>query len=96
MYERTGTGPDMLDGFINFARGIDGVEVAAQLRQIDNGQFRVSFRSRGRINVAKVAEKFGGGGHRNAAGCTIDGAADDVVSTVTDELVVLLGPCDDT
>ena len=83
MYKRTGTGPEMLDGFINFARSIQGVEVAAQVRQVDKGRFKVSLRSRGTVNVAELAARFGGGGHKNAAGCAIDGDTTHIYDTLT-------------
>lgn len=84
---------ELTDGFINYARSIKGVEVATQLRESgDSGDsWRISFRSRGKVNVAALAEKFGGGGHHNAAGCTID--ADDpeeIERKLTDALVDLL------
>ena len=83
MYERTGAGPEMLDGFINHARGIRGVEVAAQVRQNGDDSYRVSLRSRGRVNVAALAKRFGGGGHHNAAGCSIEGHLETVMETLT-------------
>jgi phosphoesterase RecJ-like protein len=86
MYEQTDTGPEMLDGFINYARGISGVEVAAQIRQTDPGKYRVSFRSRGRVNVAELAEGFGGGGHHNAAACRLDGEPREIIERLTEEL----------
>ena len=86
MYRETGTGPEMLDGFINFARGITGVEVAVQLREIGGGEYRVSFRSRGRADVAAVAAQLGGGGHRNAAACRMEGTQEGILATLTDEL----------
>lgn len=61
--------PDMLDGMINFARSIEGVEVAALFRQ-RAGATRVSLRSRGALDVSAIAVAFDGGGHRNAAGFT--------------------------
>jgi phosphoesterase RecJ-like protein len=74
MVAKTGSETDLTDGFINYARSVDGVEVAASFREPeDGGPWRVSFRSRGRVNVAAIAQKFGGGGHHNAAGCSIDG-----------------------
>jgi phosphoesterase RecJ-like protein len=74
MLAKTGSELDLTDGFINYARSVDGVEVAASFREPHNGgPWRVSFRSRGRVNVARIAQKFGGGGHHNAAGCSIDG-----------------------
>lgn len=68
MFERTGADPSMTDGLVNLARSVRGVEVAAQLVQQSNGTFRVGMRSRGNVDVASVAEHFGGGGHKNAAG----------------------------
>jgi phosphoesterase RecJ-like protein len=70
----------MLDGFINFARGISGVEVAAQLREVGDDKFRVSLRSRGKVDVAALAGRFGGGGHHNAAGCGLDGQPREVIA----------------
>ncbi|MBW1808428.1 MAG: 30S ribosome-binding factor RbfA [Deltaproteobacteria bacterium] len=78
MFEKTKTTKDMIDGFINYPRGIVGVEVAIQFRQAGQDNYKISFRSRGRINVAGIAQIFGGGGHRNAAGCSLEGALPDV------------------
>lgn len=58
------------EGFINYARSIDGVEVAILLKAIDDRTVRVSFRSH-RVDVSKIALSFGGGGHIRAAGCTV-------------------------
>jgi phosphoesterase RecJ-like protein len=66
-------GKDSLEGFINYPRSILGVEVAVAFREEGEGEFRVSFRSKGRVDVSAVALAFGGGGHRNAAGCTVRG-----------------------
>ena len=73
MFAETGATKDLIDGFINHPRGIQGVEVAIQFREENARLYKVSFRSRGRINVAQIADKFGGGGHANAAGCTVTG-----------------------
>lgn len=70
MFVRTGADPSMTDGLVNLARSVRGVEVAAQLVEEADGSFRVGLRSRGRVDVASVAERFGGGGHKNAAGFT--------------------------
>ena len=74
-FEDTGAAEYMTDGFINFARSLQGVEVAILIRERDrkNGRFKVSFRSKGNVNVATIAESLGGGGHHNAAGCSVDG-----------------------
>ena len=83
MYERTKTDPTMVDGFINFGRGIQGVEVAVQMRQIEAGKYRTSFRSRGNVDVAWMASQFGGGGHHNAAACTIEDTPEQIVNKIT-------------
>ena len=61
------------EGIVNFALGIAGVEAAVFLRELPEGQIRLSLRGKGDVNVAAIAEKLGGGGHENAAGCTLDG-----------------------
>jgi phosphoesterase RecJ-like protein len=76
MQARTGTSENLTDGFINHARAIEGIEVAASLTELADGRpegWQVSFRSRGRIDVSRIASRLGGGGHRNAAGCLLAG-----------------------
>lgn len=93
MITEVGANEDMLDGFINHARSIEGVEVAAQLREIGPDHYRISFRSRGRVDVSNLARRFGGGGHRNAAGCSIEGRWEQVQRQLEDVLYdVLDGP----
>jgi len=90
MLQQTGATLDMLDGFINYPRGIAGVEVAVQIRETDEQQFKFSFRSAGRVDVAGIAARFGGGGHRNASGCTLPGPLDEarrlVINAIEDAL----------
>ena len=87
MVRKTGTVTDLTDGFINYARSVDGVEVAASFREpLNGGPWRVSFRSRGRVNVAAIAQKFGGGGHHNAAGCSIEGDEASVRARIAEEI----------
>ncbi len=93
MVARTGTHLDLTDGFINFPRSIDGVEVAALLREPpehevvgDGPCWRVSFRSRGNVDVAQVAQRFGGGGHKNAAGCLVPGDLEEVRARIAGEI----------
>jgi phosphoesterase RecJ-like protein len=84
------SGKDALEGFINYPRSIVGVEVAVSFREEEGGIFRVSFRSKGRVDVSAVAALFGGGGHRNAAGCTVTGALADVKKRVLEALAAVL------
>lgn len=83
-------GKDALEGFINYPRSIVGVEVAVSFREEEGDVFRVSFRSKGRVDVSAVASRFGGGGHRNAAGCTVPGALPDVKRKVLEALAAVL------
>jgi bifunctional oligoribonuclease and PAP phosphatase NrnA len=61
------------EGLVNYALAINGIEVALFFREQPDGRFRISLRSKGRVNVAAVAEAFGGGGHSCASGCALDG-----------------------
>jgi phosphoesterase RecJ-like protein len=61
------------EGLVNWALSIHGIEATAFFREIPGAQYRVSLRSKGRIDVARIAEAFGGGGHSCASGHAIDG-----------------------
>lgn len=61
-----------LDALTDVARSVDGVEVAVAVREEEPGRYRVSLRSNGSANVSAVCGVFGGGGHRRAAGCTLE------------------------
>jgi phosphoesterase RecJ-like protein len=82
MYSACGADAELTDGFVNYPRSIRGVEVAIFFRQLDEKRFKVGFRSKGKVNVAAFSAALGGGGHHNAAGCTLDGTLDDVKATV--------------
>ncbi len=60
------------EGIVSYVRGVRDAEVGILFREMVGGGIRVSLRSRETINVAAVAEKFGGGGHRMASGCTVN------------------------
>jgi phosphoesterase RecJ-like protein len=90
MVARVGAGPGDAEGLIDVPRSIAGVEAVALLRQREDGSFKVSLRSRGEVDVEKVARHHGGGGHRNAAGFALTGAADDLESQVVAELAEIL------
>lgn len=62
---------EQADNFINVARSIKGVKVIALFKEIKNNEIRVSLRSKGEVDVNRIAKFFGGGGHKTASGCTI-------------------------
>jgi len=78
--EVDGTNQDF-DGFTDFFRGIQGVEIALMLYDL-KGKVRLSFRSKGKYKVNEVAKKMGGGGHPFAAAALVDGDFSDVKSKV--------------
>jgi len=71
MLDEVGASPEDSDDFVNYPRSIRGVEVAALLKEREEGVFRVSLRANTGVNLSLVAKKLGGGGHKKAAGATI-------------------------
>jgi phosphoesterase RecJ-like protein len=78
MYATSGANAELTDGFVNYPRSVAGVEVAIFFRQMEEKKFKIGFRSKGAVNVAALAQAFGGGGHHNAAGGTVEGTLDEV------------------
>ena len=78
MQEQTCASEEDADGFVNYPLSVAEIEATALFKECSPGVYRTSLRSKGDVNVAKVAEQFGGGGHRNAAGCTLKGNLDSV------------------
>ncbi|HEV2762669.1 MAG TPA: bifunctional oligoribonuclease/PAP phosphatase NrnA, partial [Pyrinomonadaceae bacterium] len=78
MQEEAHASDEDADGFVNYPLSCGDVDAVAFLKETAPGVYRVSLRSKGDVNVARVAERFGGGGHRNAAGCTLRGEWDEV------------------
>jgi phosphoesterase RecJ-like protein len=60
------------EGVVNYVRGVRGAEVGVLFREMEPNKIRVSLRSRESVNVAEIAARFGGGGHRMASGCTVE------------------------
>ena len=65
------------NGFVNIPLAAREILAVVYMREVGKDEYRVSLRSKGDINVAKVAEKFGGGGHRNASGLRVEGNWDE-------------------
>jgi phosphoesterase RecJ-like protein len=77
---------DMLEDLINYPRSLKGVKVALLFREEGEEGVRISLRSKGKVDVAAVARAFQGGGHRNAAGCTVAGSLPEVRERVFGEV----------
>jgi phosphoesterase RecJ-like protein len=97
---RLGAAEEDCEGIVNYALSVVGVEAAAFLRELPEGRIRVSLRSKtvgkagghgaedgpSAVNVAAIAERLGGGGHENAAGCTLEGP----MGRATEEILAAL------
>ena len=83
-YAATGAVPQDSEDMINLLRGIIGVEVGVFFMEQPKGGIKVSLRSRERVNVSRLAQQFGGGGHRLAAGATIEAPLPEARARVLD------------
>jgi phosphoesterase RecJ-like protein len=91
--QRTGAAEEDCEGLVNYAVGISGVELAVFLRELPDHRIRLSLRSKNRaINVATLAEKFGGGGHESASGCTLNGPLPEATDIILAALRAALPP----
>jgi phosphoesterase RecJ-like protein len=90
MFRRTGTTPADTENLINFLRRLKTVRVAVILREERGGRCKFSLRSYGDDNVQRVAARFGGGGHKNASGgsieCPIGEARNKLIAVIAEEL----------
>ena len=84
--ERCGAKEEDCEGLVNYILSIGEVEVAALFRELAEGRFRVSLRSKGKLDVAQVAERFGGGGHQCASGCSVEGPLAQAVHEILESL----------
>jgi len=74
------------DGLIDLIRIAEESDVACLLRELGDGKYKGSLRSRGRVDVSQIAARFGGGGHHNAAGFVATGALSDILDQIEAEL----------
>lgn len=74
--------PQDLDGIVNQLLAVKGVECAIFMYEIRTLEYKISMRSKGRVDVAGVAMRFGGGGHVRAAGCTMNGTYHDNINNL--------------
>jgi phosphoesterase RecJ-like protein len=72
------------EDLVNYPRSIGSVKVACLLRELGGGRVKVSLRAKGEVDVNRIAGAFGGGGHANAAGCTLTGPLDAATRRILD------------
>jgi phosphoesterase RecJ-like protein len=74
------------EGLINLPLTVKEIQAVVFFKEADGGQYRVSMRSKGEIDIGAVAKEFGGGGHKNAAGCSVAGSLDTLERTFIDQI----------
>ena len=74
------------DGVINEPLKVKEIVAVVFFKQIEGNEYRISMRSKGDVDVAAVAKEYGGGGHKNAAGCTVGGPIDDLRSVFMEKI----------
>ena len=82
--------PYDLDGIVSQLRNTKGVECAIFMYELKSLEYKVSLRSNGMVDVAKVASFFGGGGHVRAAGVTMQGTFHDIVNNLSSQIALQL------
>jgi phosphoesterase RecJ-like protein len=80
MFETAGATPEDADGIVQYAKSLVGARVGLLVQEVAPNEIRASLRSDGTVDVNAVASRFGGGGHRNAAGLRVRGALEQVRS----------------
>ena len=83
MFKKTKSSVEDTDNFVDTPRAIKGVEVAALFREDGKNLYKISLRSKGTVDVEKIARTFGGGGHANAAGCRLNGSLSQIKEKIS-------------
>lgn len=80
--KNSGAMDEHTEGLVNYAKSIRGVEVGMLFREIKEGSYKISFRSKDVVDVNKLAALFGGGGHPHASGSTVQGDLNEIIERV--------------
>ncbi len=86
VFKKYGVTYDDLDGFSDFMRSIDGVEVSVMFKEMEDGTCRVNLRSKGRVVINKIAQHFGGGGHPFASGANLKKGLNEAIPQILREV----------
>jgi phosphoesterase RecJ-like protein len=81
---------DDTEGLINLPLTVREIQAAIFFKEIDKHDYRVSMRSKGDVDLCEVAKKFGGGGHKNASGCSVTGRYEEVRARVVQEVAAAI------
>lgn len=91
MLRATGAKDEHAEGIVNYTRSIKGVEVGILFHELPQGRCKISFRSKKKVDVSRLAFIFGGGGHRRAAGCEVRGEAHTIIPKVVTAALQIVG-----
>jgi bifunctional oligoribonuclease and PAP phosphatase NrnA len=86
MLDETSASADDTENFVSFPKLMKHIRIAILVRELNSGECKVSLRSKGAINVARVAEYFNGGGHINAAGCRVKAGVEETKRLVLEKI----------
>jgi phosphoesterase RecJ-like protein len=86
MARQAGGTYDDTEGLINLPLTVKEIQAVVFFKQVDPGQYRISMRSKGDIDIGAVAKAFGGGGHKNAAGCTVNDTIESLQAVFVNEI----------
>lgn len=88
MFEKSAAKPEDTENFVDYARDIEGVEVAFLIKEIDKNKYKLSIRSNTeRIDASYIASLFGGGGHKQAAGAEVEGKYEEIKDKLINTLM---------
>lgn len=79
------------EGLINLPLTVKEIQAVVFFKQVEGDEYRVSLRSKGDIDIGGVAKEFGGGGHKNASGCTVTGAIDALQKLFIEKIEAAIG-----
>ncbi|PTX58626.1 phosphoesterase RecJ-like protein [Melghirimyces profundicolus] len=89
-FQETGAKEEDLDGIVNYARNVAGVDVGILFRETAEGTVKASLRSREIVDVGELAQSLGGGGHARAAGCNLRGNRKEAERAILDRVAAAL------
>ncbi len=86
IFKQTNTDGSASDGIINLINDVETVKVAIIYRELEQKKWKISMRSNGEVDVAALAERYGGGGHKRAAGCVVEDDLESVKKQIREEI----------
>ncbi len=88
--EQSGMEAAEFEGLASLTLAVEGVEVGVTIKEREPDVYKISMRASGNVDVSALCQKFGGGGHIKAAGCTIEGKLEDIKKTLLDAIEVAI------